>query len=170
MASARREQGLPRAWLMVAFVGSITVLGAAAETGGFRALSLVAGWLGALGLAAWRLGADSRDGADWKPFTVKPLNSLDRLAQPLYASRRLEEPSREGDAMNPILAAELARARMDSLHREAAAGRLLTAAAGRPRWRRAVGARLVRVGVRVAAGWKTPAGAEYAASLLRPDC
>jgi hypothetical protein len=170
MASTRREQGWPRARLVASIVGSMIVFGAAATTGGVRALALVGGWLGTLGLAAWRLGADSRDGADWKPLSVKPLNALDRLAEPLYAPHRLEEPSREGDAMNPILAAELARARMDSLHRAAAAGRLLTAAAARPRWRRAVGARLVRIGVHVAAGWKTPAGAEYAASLLRPDC
>jgi len=73
--------------------------------------------------------------------------------------------------MNSILAAELARERVDTLHREAAAGRLLAAAAtARPRWRRAVGTRLVRVGVRVAAGWNAPAGPDVAASLLRPEC
>ena len=170
MAPTRRASAWSRSGLLVSIIASVAVLGVASHVKGFPAFGLVGGWLVAIGVAGWRFGADSRDGGDWQPFVVKPINSLDRLAQPLYPLDRLEEPSREGDNMNPILSAELARARMDSLHREAAAARLLTAAVARPRWRRAVGARLVRVGVRVAAGWNAPAGAEYAASLLRPEC
>src|ERR1043165_4004792 len=93
MASTRREQGWPRGWLVGAIAGSVAVMGAAADAGGFRALALVGGWLVALGVAGWRLGADSRDGRDWKPLALKPLKSFDWLEQPVYAPSRLEEPS-----------------------------------------------------------------------------
>ena len=157
-----------RTALLVVIAGSIVVLGVAGHSGALAASLLVGGWIAAVSLAALLVGADSRErrGSFWKP-----VNSLDWLMQPLYAPQRLEGRNMEGADMNSILAAELARERVDTLHREAAAGRLLAAAAtARPRWRRAVGTRLVRVGVRVAAGWNAPAGPDVAASLLRPEC
>jgi hypothetical protein len=54
----------------LALAGLIAVLGLLDDVPGWFALLLLTGSFGALGLAGWLYGVDTRDGRDWKPHRV----------------------------------------------------------------------------------------------------
>jgi drug/metabolite transporter (DMT)-like permease len=62
-----RRRGLPVArWKLIAALGAaVGVVALAAGLGGWAGVAVVALGLAALGLAGWRWGVDTRDGADW---------------------------------------------------------------------------------------------------------
>jgi hypothetical protein len=74
MARGWKEMsGSPTSWwqLVVALALFIVVLDVLQATRGMAALLVFAGALAALGLAGWRWGSDSRDGADWRRTTPR---------------------------------------------------------------------------------------------------
>jgi len=65
--SPRHRDGAPWWALVVGLCGVIAILSVLDSAPGWVAILLLAGSLAVLGLAGWRRGVDSRDGADWRP-------------------------------------------------------------------------------------------------------